>query len=42
MRLLLVGGAVMLVVTVLIVVYGFRRTEELQTDYVEFEEQAAP
>lgn len=32
MKLLLVGGTVMLIVTVLIVLYGFRRTEELRTD----------
>lgn len=31
MRLLLVGGTIMFILTVLIVLYGFRRTEELRT-----------
>ena len=32
MKLLLAGGVILLIVTVLIVTYGFRRTEELRTD----------
>lgn len=32
MRLLLVGGTIMFILTVVIVLYGFRRTEELRTE----------